>query len=160
MGDYQKELETITKWIYDTTGVKGLKLDNDRTRQGRPFILYEIPWRGRDRNITRYKYVNEVRQYAKLFVRSAMEALEIQEKLLKDIEDKDNILEIKDSQGNTIGLLKEVNINFPDSQGLEVNFNIQYEVTYSRPKPDEPPAADFVGNRISVEKDRGEVDDH
>lgn len=157
MGDYQKELDTISKWIYDTTGVPGLEITNDRSKRARPFILYEIPWRGRDRNITRYKYINRVRQYAKLFVRNATEALEIQEKLLKGIEDLDGILPVLDDQGEEIGLLKEVNIEFTDSQGLEINFTVNYEVTYSRPKPDPVPAATFVGQRVSVDKDRGEI---
>lgn len=160
MGNYKLELNTIQTWIKQAAGINSIRLNSGKTKAPRPIILFEPPGRGKDRELTRYKYINGITQYCRLFVNNLDEALEIEEALLSDIEDRDSFLNIEDQNGNQVGRLKEVEVEFTDSDGLDISFVIRYEVTYSRPVPDAPPAPTFVGNRLVVQEDRGEVKDY
>lgn len=159
MSNYQLELNTIQTWIKNASGINSIRLNNGKTKAPRPIILFEAPGRNKDRELTRYKYINRVTQYCRLFVNNLEEALAIQEALLSDIEDRDSFLLIEDN-GVEVGKLKEIAVEFTDSDGLDISFIIRYEVTYGRVSPEAPPAPTFVGNRLTIQKDHGEVKDY
>jgi len=160
MGNYRLELNTIQTWIKEAANINSIRLNSGKTKAARPIILFEPPGRGKDRELTRYKYVNGITQYCRLFANDLDEALEIQENLITDIEDRDSYLDIENSNGDIVGKLKNVEVEFTDSDGLDISFVIRYEVTYSRPVPDAPPSPTFVGNRLIVNENRGEVKDY
>jgi len=145
--DYIKELEAIQTWIKTITGLNSYRLKEAKPKLARPVILWETPSRNRDRNISQYQYVNKVRQYGRLFVSSLEEAIDVQEKLIKDLEEKLGVLPVMD--GDTqLTVLKAVELEFQDSNNLDIPFNITYEVTYGRTRPVEPPPATYVGTKI------------
>ena len=145
--DYLKELTAIQTWVKAVTGLNSYRLREAKPKVARPVILWENPSRSRDRNISRYQYVNRVRQYGRLFVSSLDEALTIQEQLLKDLEEKVGVLAIEEN-GVKLGVLKAVEIEFTDSDSLDIPFNIVYEVTYGRTRPADPPNATTVTTKI------------
>jgi hypothetical protein len=147
--DYIKELEVIQTWIKATAGLNSYRLKEANPKVGRPVILWETPSRGRDRNISQYQYVNRVRRYGKLFVESADQADDIQEKLIKDLEEKQGVLPIKDGV-TMVGYLKAITIDFGEGVGLDIPFTIQYEATYGRTRPQQPPPASKVTNKRNI----------
>lgn len=147
--DYLKELEAIQTWIKAVAGLNSYRLKEAKPKVARPVILWETPTRSKDRNLSAYQYVNKVRQFGRLFVSSMEEAIDVQEKLLKDLEEvKLGCIPIMD-QGQRIAYLKAVVIEFDEADGLDIPFNIQYEVTYGRPRPAEAPNAGTVGVRTT-----------
>ena len=148
MTDYEKELESIQIWVKAVANLPSYKLSHAKPKVARPVILWEMPSRGKDRNISRYVYVNKVRQFGKLFVNSLEEASRLQEKLITDLEERVGVLPIYDD-GAVIAHLKAVVIEFKETDGLDIPFNISYEATYSRKRPEEAPPATYVGTRIT-----------
>jgi hypothetical protein len=151
-GNYKAELDALQAWIWKTAGVKAVTLQDAPPKLARPVILWEPPSRKRDRNLTRYSYVNAVTQYGKLYVSSLKQLDTIEEALLGDLEEKVGVLSITDAAGNLLGRLKQVEIAFQNSETLDVPFTIKYEVTYGRTRPVAPPPATFVGNKITTTK--------
>lgn len=149
--DYSKELTAIQTWIKSVTGLNSYRLSEAKPKLSRPVILWEVPSRSRDRNISRYVYVNKVRLNGRLFVKSLNSANSIQEQLIKDIEEKVGLLPIMDN-GVQVALLKAVTIEFSESDSLDIPFSITYEVTYSRTRPAEPPAATTVVTKITSQQ--------
>lgn len=145
--EYLKELEVIQTWIKAAANLNSYRLAEAKPKVARPIILWETPSRSRDRNISRYQYVVKVKQYGRLFVKDLEDALRIQELLIIDLEEKVGLLPIMDGD-NLIGRLKEIKIEFTDSEDLDIPFSISYEVTYGRTRPTEPPAATTVSTRI------------
>lgn len=157
--DYLKELAAIQTWIKAAAGLNSYRLKEAKPKVARPVILWEIPSRSKDRNLSQYLYVNKVRQYGKLFVSSLEEADRIQEDLTKDLEDRYNIIPIMDGV-NTIARLKAVQLEFNEANGLDIPFSVVYEVTYSRTRPQDPPPATKVGTKVTVNQndDKGVIE--
>lgn len=149
--DYLKELEAIQTWVKSVAGLNSYRLAEAKPKVARPIILWETPSRNRERNISRYQYVNKVRQYGRLFVSSLDEALRVQEALIKDLEEKVGIIPIMEN-GERIALLKAVEIEFTDSENLDIPFNISYEVTYGRTRPADAPNATTVTTKVISSK--------
>ena len=147
--DYLKELETIQTWIMKTAGVPSYRLSIAKPKLARPVILWETPSRVKASNLDMYVYTQKVRQYGKLFMNNLDETLDVQEKLAKSVEELNNTLHIIDGV-NVIGALKNVRIEFNDSESLDVPFSVVYEVTYSKLRPQEAPSAATVGTRIQA----------
>lgn len=145
--EYLKELEVISTWIKAVANLNSFRLAEAKPKVGRPIILWEAPSRSRDRNLSRYQYVVKVKQYGRLFVKTLEDTLRIQELLINDLEEKVGVLPIMDG-AELIGRLKEVTIDFTESENLDVPFSISYEVTYGRTKPTEPPAATTVSTKV------------
>lgn len=150
-GSYVLELESLQRWVKAVAGFNSMRLTMAPPKVARPIIIWEAPQRLRDRSISRYKYVNRVLQYGKLYVSNLDELNEVQDKLLTDLEDKTGVLPYYDSNGNRVGWLKAVEIEFTNSEGLDVPFIIRYEATYSRTKPADPPAATYVGTKVTTQ---------
>ncbi|WP_138751120.1 hypothetical protein [Paenibacillus sinopodophylli] len=138
------ELEAITRWVKATAGLSSMLLSAAPPTVARPVILWEAPQRSRDRNISRYVFVNKVRQYGRLFAADLLKLLDYQARLQLDLEDRDGLLEVFDRTGTVIGKLKEVTVRFETSEALDVPFSVEYEATYSRNRPVDPPAASTV----------------
>lgn len=148
--DYSKELETLQTWVKSVTGLKSYRLREAKPKLARPVILWENPQRQPPRNIGQYQYVISVRQYGRLFVASLDESLDAQEKLTKDLAEKYGIFTITED-GFKVGLLKEAEIEFTNSESLDVPFSVKYEVTYGRTRPAVPPPATTVTTRYVLD---------
>lgn len=148
MNYYELEIDAIQRWIKTAAGLNSMRLTSAPPKVPRPVILWENPQRGKDRNVSRWQYVNKVQQFGKLFVNSFDEAASIQQKLQLDLEEKVGILPIYETSGKQIAILKAVDISFKNSQELDIPIIVNYEATYSRTKPVEPPPAIFVGTKV------------
>jgi len=149
---YNEELNVISAWIYSVAGLKNIRLKEVPRKVARPVILWEAPSRGKDRNIGRYSYINKVIQFGKLFVTDVEQANDLQEKLLADLEEKVGVLPIYGPDKVTvIGRLKQVEIEFDQSEKLDIPVRITYEVAYSRTRPDPVPAATTVTNTVTTD---------
>jgi len=156
--DYEKELDTVQRWIKSTAGLNSWRRNVAPPKLPRPVIVWESPHRGRDRHLSRYSYVQKVTYYGKLYVNSLDESLRIQEQLSQDIEDKCGLLEVLDADKNRIAWLKEVEVSFDETEGLDVPFTISYEVTYARKKPTAPPSALKVTQKVTIGLDSTTTD--
>ncbi|MCO5387797.1 MAG: hypothetical protein NHB14_20740 [Desulfosporosinus sp.] len=150
--DYLKELEAIQTWIKAVASLNSYRLKEAKPKVARPVILWENPNRTPPRNISQYQYVVSVRQYGRLFVSSVDQAQDVQEKLIKDLAEKYGVLPITEN-GETVGMIKAVDIEFTNSESLDVPFNVRYEVTYGRTRPVEPPPATTVRTRYVLDFD-------
>lgn len=146
---YLEELDALQRWIKGVANLNSFRLSEAPPKVARPIILWEPPFRSRDRNLTRYQYVTRVQQYGKLYVQSLEQFGQLSDLLLFDIEEKVGVLPIY-SAGAVAGRLKQVGIEFRQSEGLDVPFIITYEATYGRTKPEMPPPATYVGNRFEI----------
>ena len=156
MAAYDQELVALQRWVKATAGLNSVRLRDAAPKVARPIILWETPGRKKDRNLSRYLYVNRVTQYGRLYVSSLDQLIEKQEALLNDLEEKVGVLPVYGDSGTVVASLKAVDLVFPESQGvnissLDVPFSIKYEVTYARTKPVEPPPATYVGTRVTTE---------
>jgi len=147
---YEKELEALQRWVKAAAGLNSVRLSDAQPKVARPVILWETPSRSKDRNLSRYQYVNKVTQYGRLYVNSLDQLLTMQEDLLGDLEEKVGVLPVYATDGTVAASLKAVEIAFPSNQvaSLDVPFNISYEVTYGRTRPIEPPPATTVVTKI------------
>ena len=75
--EYSKELTAIQMWLKSTAGLNSFK-------------------RGTSVNLTRYAYVQTVTWPCTLYVDTLDEAVRYQEALVSDLEDRCNVLEIKE----------------------------------------------------------------
>ena len=69
----------------------------------RPVVLFDVPGRGRARHLTRYAYVQTVTWPCTLYVDTLDEAVRYQEALVSDLEDRCNVLEIKEDGKRVAG---------------------------------------------------------
>ncbi len=151
---YEKELEALQRWVKSVAGLNSVRLSDAQPKVARPVILWETPSRSKDRNLSRYQYVNKVTQYGRLYVNSLDQLLVFQENLLGDLEERVGVLPIY-ADGTVIANLKAVELVFTDNQGqsissLDVPFGIKYEVTYGRTRPIVPPPATTVTTRVDT----------
>jgi hypothetical protein len=147
---YLEELDALQRWIYGTAGLTSMRLAEAPPKVARPVILWEPPFRGRDRNLGRYTYINRVQQYGKLYVTSLDQLTDYQEKLLGDLEEKVGVLPVFDSTGVKVADLKNVELEFNRSESLDVPFIIRYEIAYARTRPAAAPNATTVYNKKTV----------
>lgn len=148
--DYGKELDAVQRWIKSTAGLNSWRRNVAPPTLPRPVIVWESPYRGRDRHLTRYAYVQKVTYHGKLYVNSLDESLQLQETLAQDIENRCGLLEVLDDAKERVAWLKNVEITFTDTEGLDVPFTLSYEVTYGRTKPKDPPSALHVTQKVRV----------
>lgn len=150
--DYLRENTALQIWIKAAAGLNSYRLKDAKPQLPRPVILFETPSRGKTTNLGRYKYTVPVKQYGKLFINSVEEAHEVQENLIKDLEEKVGVLPIYgDDQKPLTGIyLKAVVIDFDEGEQLDIPFTISYEATYSRTKPAEAPNATTVSSRLAT----------
>lgn len=147
--EYLEELVAIQTWVKAATNINSYRLKEAKPKVARPVILWEVPSRRKDRNLSRYAYVQKVRQYGRLFVESLDDVLDAQEKLSADLEEAGNILPIYKA-GVLVGYLKAVAIEFTDGESLDVKFNVSYEVTHGNTRPQEVPPATSVVNKVAA----------
>lgn len=150
MADYDREIDALGRWLVAAAGLKSMRLMQSPPKVARPVILWQAPHRQRDRNISRYQYVNAVTQYGKLYATSLDQLNDLQEKLLKYLEDRDGILDVFDTNGVKIAILKEVEVEFMNAENLDVPIRVRYEATYGRPRPDLPPPAKTVYTKLEA----------
>lgn len=150
--DYLGENEALQIWIKAASGLNSYRLKDAKPQLARPVILFETPSRGKSTNLGRYKYTIPVKQYGKLFVNSVEQAHEVQENLIKDLEDRVGVLPLYGADKLPIAgvHLKAVVIDFEKGEQLDIPFTISYEATYSRTKPAEAPHAVTVTNTITT----------
>ena len=148
--EYSKELDTVQTWLKSTAGLNSFRRGVE-LNLARPVVLFDVPGRSRARHLTRYAYVQTVTWPCTLYVDTLEEAVRYQEALVTSLEDKCNVLEIKDDTGKRIGWLKKVVAKFLDGDSLDATFTLTYEVAYKRSGWDTPvPNADFIQNRLNL----------
>ena len=82
------------------------------------------------------------------------EAVRYQEALVSDLEDRCNVLEIKED-GKHVGWLKNVVARFNNGESLDATFTLTYEVAYKRKGWDaSTPAADVMYTRLDVKPEK------
>lgn len=147
--DYVLELKAVQTWLKSASGLNSWRRTNAPPTLPRPVILWESPFRGRARHLHRYAYVQNVKYYGKLFVNSVDEVLVLQQRLSEDIENRCGLLDVLNKEGAKVGLLKSVELEFNETEGLDVPFRLSYEVAYTRTKPTEPPAPIHVYTKVT-----------
>lgn len=150
MHEFEYELLSIQRWIKGAVGLNSMRLEASPARVARPVILWEAPQRVRAWNTSRYKFVNQVRQFGRLFAHNLDQLLDYQGRLQLDLEDRENILDVYDGSGEKIGWLKNVTLFFETDTGLDVPFRVEYEVGYARRKPEAPPPPREVYTKMDV----------
>ena len=86
--------------------------------------------------------------------RTLDEAVRYQEALVSDLEDRCNVLEIKED-GKHIGWLKNVVARFNNGESLDATFTLTYEVAYKRKGWDaSTPTADVMYTRMDVKPEK------
>jgi hypothetical protein len=150
---FLQEIDALQRWVKGAAGLNSMRLTAAPPRVARPVILWETPRRGRDRNVTRYQFVNRVQQFGKLFADNLDQLLDYQARLQLDLEEKQGVLPVYDQEGAAgvqIGTIKAAVIEFGESESLDVPFTLTYEATYTRTKPTPPPAATKVITKKDV----------
>lgn len=147
--DYELELSAVQTWLKSTSGLNSWRRDAAPPTLPRPVIVWESPHRSRKRNLHRYAYTQSVKYYGKLFINSVDECLRLQNLLTEDLENKLGRLELKDN-GVVVGYMKEAEISFTQTEGLDVPFTFSYEVTYSRQRKEPLPPANYVQTKVRV----------
>jgi len=147
----QQEIDALQRWLFQHANLKSMKLSSAPPTVARPVILWEHGKRGKSRNLSSYKYVVRNQQFGKLFVDSFNQAATIQDLLLDSIEQKYGVLPVFDEVGSDvqIALIKNVTIDFGNSESMDIPITVTYEATYGRVRPVLPPPATKVVNRIT-----------
>lgn len=145
-----QEIDALQRFVYQAAGLRSMRLAAAPPTVARPVILWEQPQRGRNRNLNRYTYVVQVRQFGKLFVENYDQAAELQDSLLYDLEEKYGVLDVYEGS-QVVARLKAVEIEFSSSENLDIPFSITYQATYGRTRPEAVPAATYVGNKITTD---------
>lgn len=155
--NYQKEMGAVQRWLKATADLNSFHVDKRPKNIPRPVAELLAPFRGRDRNLTRYKYVTKVIQYGTLYVATLADAARYQDTLLSALEESVGVISIygmlPDGQGGevegVIATLTDGELSFSTAAALDVPFSLTYYVTYTRVRPPDPPPATKVGNRIT-----------
>lgn len=149
MTNFEAELDAIGRWIKGAANLNSIRLQLAPPAVARPVILWEPAARSTSRNLSRYLYVTKVQQYGKLYVVSLDQLNEYENLLLADLEERVGLVPVF-AGAQTIGHLEAVEIEFSNSETLDVPFTVRYEVTYSRVTPEAAPPATYVGNKITT----------
>jgi len=150
---YKQELEALQRWVWATANLRSMRLQEAPPKIARPMILWESPDRGKDRDISRWRYVVKVTQYGRLFAKDLDQLLDLQDVLQGALEEQVEAgglpIYEKPGPGAVIGKLQKLDIKFSNTEGLDVPIQISYEVTYDR-KRTVYPAPTFVGTRSKI----------
>lgn len=150
---YNEELEALQRWVKATADLNSIKLKESMPALTRPVIVWETPSRGRNQNLSRYKYTVKVIQFGKLYVKDVGQGNDLQDALISDLEERVGVLPIyrrQDGVDVQVAILKQATIEFDPAETLEIPFKITYEATYTRTKPEPYPQATYVGLRIVI----------
>lgn len=147
--NYDKELTAIGTWVKATTGLNSWKLKEAPSVLPRPVIIWDNPGRGKPRNVSRYEYIIPVMQYGRLCVKSVEQAIDYQDKLITDLEERCGVIPVVED-GLVLRKLKAAQIEFT-GHDLEGAFTLSYEISYHRTQPAEVPHATTVTNRVATE---------
>lgn len=155
--NYEKELQAVQRFFKTAAGLTSFHVDKRPKSIPRPVAEFMPPFRGTDRNLTRYKYVTKVIQYGTLYVATLAEIVAYQDKLLSALEEAVGSIPVfglvPDGQGGqkegVIASLTDGEIAFDSAKALDVPFSLTYYVTYTRVRPPDPPPARMVGNKIT-----------
>lgn len=140
-------------WLKSTAGLNSFKRGTN-VNLSRPVVLFDVPGRGRARHLTRYSYVQTVTWPCTLYVDTLDEAVRYQEVLVSDLEDRCNVLKIKED-GKHVGWLKNVVARFNNGESLDATFTLTYEVAYKRKGWDaSTPTADVMYTRLDVKPEK------
>lgn len=150
MTNFERELEAIQIFVKQATDVNSFKLAVAPPKLSRPVILWEAPSRGLARRIDQYTEVRTVRQFGKLYVSSLNEANKYQDQFYAALQLAGNVIEIKEG-GQRIGILKAVQLEFRESETLDIPFSLRYEVAYEQGRPALAPKATTVVNKITTD---------
>ena len=94
-------------WLKSTAGLNSFKRGTN-VNLSRPVVLFDVPGRGRARHLTRYSYVQTVTWPCTLYVDTLDEAVRYQEALVSDLEDRCNVLEIKEDGMQRVVDIKDI----------------------------------------------------
>ena len=147
---YLQELDALQRWIKAAANLNSLRLKEAPPMIARPEILWETPVRGPRKNLDRYRYVQPVNQYGRLYVKDLEQLLEYQELLIADLEERVGRLPVY-AGAVEAAKLKEVVLEFMEGETLDAAFKLRYEATYTRVKPDPAPKATKVGIKVVSE---------
>ncbi|MEK4879333.1 hypothetical protein [Paenibacillus sp. FSL R5-0908] len=146
---YQQELDALQRWIWSVASLKSYRLAEAPPKIARPAIVWEAPDRSQDRNLSRWQYVNKVKQYGKLYVTKLDQLIDLQDLLGMDLSEEDrtrgkyiNQLPVYEHTGADaviIGQLREVYIIFGNGESMDTPMRVEYEVTYRRNQTIAPP---------------------
>lgn len=154
MGHLQ-EIDALQRWVLQDAGLSSMKLGGAPPTVARPVILWEHPRRGTPQNLDRYNYTIEVQQYGKLFVERFDQAGILAENLITGMAERYGVLEVYAAVGDptVVARLKNVRIEFSNSEFMDIPFMVTYEATYTRKKPDLPPPAMHIYNKLTASTD-------
>lgn len=148
--DYEKELTAIQTFIKQAAGLNSWRRTAVPPKLARPVVIWESPYRGRARHLSRWTYQQTIKYYGKLFVNDVTESNRLQELLIQNLEDICGIIPITDT-GTRVGWIKNAAFEFNDaSESLDIPFTLSYEVAYERKRPTEPPAPRYVGTKVML----------
>lgn len=164
--NYEKEIEAVQRWLKTTAGLNSFPVAKTPPKLTRPVVVLLTPFRGKDRNVDRYRYVNKVIQYGILHVADLAQGLALQDALSTTLEEAVGKIPVfgmvDDGQGgqveSKIAELFDGEIEYQNTQALDVPFQITYYVQYTRVRPVAPPPPTFVGTRIRGQADSGGFD--
>lgn len=150
--DYELELKAVQTWLKASSGLNSWKRTVAPPHLPRPVVLWESPYRGRARNLSRYAYTQTIKYYGKLFINGVDEALDIQNRLVVDLEDRCGTIPILDATGAQAGYIKAAQLVFNETEGLDVPFTLSYEVSYSRKRPEAIPPPKYVYTKVTGDR--------
>lgn len=155
--DYETELTAVQTFIKKAAGLNSWRRTAVPPKLARPVVLWESPYRGRARHLSRWTYQQTIKYYGKLFVNDVAESNRLQELLIQRLEDTCGVLPLTDDKGNRIGWIKNAVFEFNDaSDSLDISFTLSYEVAYERARPTEPPAPRYVSTRVTLNEENKE----
>ena len=154
--DFENEMTTVQTFIKKTAGLNSWRRNAAPSKLARPVVIWDSPYSGRARHLSRYGYRQMKRYYGTLYVRSVDECIALQEKLIQGLEDVCGVLPVNDATGERVGWIKEAVFEFNDaSDSLDVPFTLVYEVAYARKRPEAPPAPSVVGTKVIYNTEQG-----
>lgn len=148
---YRQEIDALSRWIYQTTGLSSILLSDAPPQVARPVILWEAPNRRRGRDLGNYGFERRVTQYGTLYITHLFQLADIVESLESNIAERFDILPVfaSDELGAPrIGWLKKVELEVNNAQGTDVGISIRYTVNQDRPTPVPLPPATKVVTKI------------
>ncbi len=155
--DYEYELQAVQRFLKQYAGLNSWRRADAEPKLARPVVLWDSPYRGRARHLSRWSYTQSVKYFGKLYVTDVTQAVALQEKLTVNLEDLCGLLPIVDDKGDRVGWIKNAAVEFNDASGdLEIPFTFSYEVSYTRKRPEVPPPPRVVGTKVTVNKQNQE----
>jgi hypothetical protein len=163
--NYEKETQAIQRWLKTTAGLNSFPVAQTPPKLVRPVVMLLAPYRGRDRNVDRYRYVNKVIQYGILYAATLPQGMALQDGLSSTLEEAVGKIPIfgmvDDGTGgqieSKIAEMFDADIEYQNTNALDVPFQLTYYIQYTRVRPYTPPPT-FVGTRITGTTGSGTYD--